>query len=148
MVNLWIICHSSSSLVNCKIRKAGRSQLQEFMRISVINEIIVSKYTFFNSLIVQCSNIFGTLFLFPKSSIHEPKSMCGYAKRPRDWLSNLSSAQSPPCPSQFQNCLYFYLVPRLYEADLEWQRDGKKTKKKTLRDDCARHLVLNFQRYH
>ena len=27
-------------------------------------------------------------------------------------------------------CLYFYLVLRLHEADLKWQRDGKRTQKK------------------
>ena len=45
-------------------------------------------------------------------------------KRPRDWLSNLSSAQPFPCLAQFPKmaiiiCLYFYLVLRLHEADLK-----------------------------
>ena len=130
MGSLWLICYTA--LPALSIVKGGK--------LKVVNSESSRAYLSdqwdnnFEIWFLECSNIFCTLFLFPKSLIHESKSLCRYAERPRDWFSNLASAQPFPFLAQFPKmaiiiCLYFYLVLRLHEADLKWQRDGKRTKK-------------------
>ena len=123
MGSLWLICYTA--LPALSIVKAGK--------LKVVNSESSRAYLSdqwdnnFEIWFLESSNIFCTLFLFSKSLIHESKSLCRYAKRPRDWLSNLASAQPFPCLAQFPKmaiiiCLYFYLVLRLHEADLKWKR--------------------------
>ena len=146
MGSLWLICYTA--LPALSIVKAGK--------LKVINSESSRAYLSdqwdnnFEIWFLECSNIFCTLFLFPKSLIHESKSLCPYAKRPRDWLSNLASAQPFPCLAQFPKmaiiiCLYFYLVLGLHEADLKWQRDGKRTKKQQQQQQKSQRRQRDIQ---